>query len=329
VADKWSTFGRRQVLDAFLGITRPQSVELGIGPQAFVLLLAALALPFAVAAERRRLALLAVSQIGFELLFWLVVPFAANLHIFANIRYLVPAVGLAFAGAVAIAEQRGMSETWLRGIALALACQSMLQLHAEMPRGVRLTIAIADLAAVALGVSAGLRSLVRRRAGALAAAALLLALLGAPALARFRAADRQRALALEWTAHDSATHMFAGGWGWLDAHGGAGTVAVVGSPGTYFVYPAMGPFLERRAVYVNINSANHREALRYPDCNPRVDGSPEAWLRNLAAARVRWLLIHHYPEFQLPIEASWAAARPERFALRYEDGASMVFEVRR
>jgi hypothetical protein len=329
VADRWSSFGRRQILDAFLGITRPQSVELGIGPQAFVLLLAALALPFAVAANRRRVALLAVSQIGFELTFWLVVPFAANLHIFANIRYLVPAVGLAFAGGVAIAEQRGMSEAWLRGIALALACQSMLQLHAEMPRGVRLAVAAVDLAAVSLALSAGLRSLVRRRAGALAAAALVLALLGAPLLARFRTADRQRALASEWTAHASATHWFAGGWGWLDEYGGAGTVAVVGSPGTYFVYPAMGPYLQRRAIYVNINSANYSAALRYPDCNPRVDPSPQAWLDNLAAARVRWLLIDRFREFELPVEARWAAARPDRFALRYDDGNSTIFEVLR
>jgi hypothetical protein len=329
VADRWSTFGRRQLLDAFLGITRPQSVELGVGPQAFVLLLAALALPFAVAAARRRAALWAVSQIGFELLFWMLVPFAANLHIFANIRYLVPAIGLAAAGAVAIAEERAMSEGWLRGIVLALACQSFLQLHADMPREVRVTIALVDLAAVGLGLSAGLRAVVRRRAGILATAALLLALLGAPLLARFRAADRERALATEWTAHASATHLFAAGWGWLDAYGGSGTVAVVGSPSTYFVYPAMGPFLQRRAIYVNFNRANYREALRYPGCNPRVDPEPEAWLRNLAAERVRWLLIDRYREFAIPIEERWAAARPDRFALRFTDGASTVFEVLR
>jgi len=182
---------------------------------------------------------------------------------------------------------------------------------------------------VGLGLSAGLRAVVRRRAGALATAALLLALLGAPLLARFRAADRERALATEWTAHVSATNLFAGGWGWLDAHGGAGTVAVMGSPGTYFVYPAMGPFLERQAVYVNFNRANYREALRYPNCNPRVNPEPEAWLRNLADARVRWLLIDRYREYAVPIEERWAEARPDRFALRFTDGVSTVFEVLR
>ncbi|HEV3077563.1 MAG TPA: hypothetical protein VHB47_24290, partial [Thermoanaerobaculia bacterium] len=327
VADQWSTIGRHQVLDAFLGITRPQSVELGAGPQALVLLLAFLALPFGVASDRRRAALVAATQIAFELLFWLVVPFAANLHLFANIRYLIPAIGLAAAGGVAVAEQRGMSDPWLRGIALALACQGLLQLHAEMPHGVRVAIAAADLAAVVLGISPGCRGAVRRHAGAAAAAALALALLGAPLLARFRARDRPRALAVEWTAHATSAHLFAGAWGWLDAHGEDGTVDVVGSPGTYFVYPAMGPFLERQAIYVNVNRANLSVAARYPACNPRVDPSEQAWLDNLAAAQVRWLLLCRYPEFDFPLEGRWAVARPGRFALRYADPACVIFEV--
>ena len=292
-----------------------------------MLLLACLALPWGVAPDRRRAALVAASQIAFELFFWLVVPFAANLHVFANIRYLIPALGLAAAGGVAVAEQRGMSDLWLRGIALALACQDLLMLHAEMPHGVRLAIAAADLAAVGLGISPGFRGAVRRRAGALAAAALALALLGAPLLARFRARDRWRALASEWTAHATSAHLFAGAWGWLDAHGGDGTVDVVGSPGTYFVYPAMGPFLDRQAIYVNVNRANYQVAARYPGCNPRVDPSPEAWLDNLAAAHVRWLLLNRYPEFDFPLEGGWAAAHPGRFTLRYADSTSVIFEV--
>jgi hypothetical protein len=327
VADQWSTTGRHQLLDAFLGITRPQSVELGAGPQALVLLLAFLALPFGVAADRRRAALVAASQIAFELVFWLMVPFAANLHLFANIRYLIPAIGLAAAGGVAVAEQRGMSDRWLRGIALALACQGLLQLHAEMPHGVRVAIAAADLAAVVLWISPGCRGALRRHAGAAAAAALALALLGAPLLASFRARDRPRALAFEWTAHATSARLFAGAWGWLDTHGDDGTVDVVGSPGTYFVYPAMGPFLERQAIYVNVNRANLRVAARYPACNPRVDPSEQAWLDNLAAAHVRWLLLCRYPEFPFPVEGRWAVTHPDRFALRYADAASIVFEV--
>lgn len=255
------------------------------------------------------------------------VPYAANLNVFANIRYLVPAIGLAFAGGVAIAEERGMSAGWLRAIALVLACQGLLQLHAEMPQGVRMTFAVVDLAAVGLAMSASLRALARRRAGALAAAALVLALVAAPALARFRAADRGRALALEWTAHASSAHLFAGGWRWLDAHAGTGTVAVVGSPATYFLYPAMGPFLQRRALYVNVNSANYHDAIHYPNCNPRTDPSPQAWIDNLAAARVRWLLIDRFPEYDAPAETRWATARPDLFAVRFADVTSTVFEV--
>ncbi|HEV7515703.1 MAG TPA: hypothetical protein VGR07_05325, partial [Thermoanaerobaculia bacterium] len=252
VLDRWETVGKTQVLDAFLGITRPQSIELGAGPQVLVLLLAFLALPFALPGARRESWLVA-AQIAFELLFWLVVPFAANFHVFANIRYLVPALGLAFAGGVAIAEVRGLEERWLTGLAFALACQGLLQLHAEMPHGVRVAVAAADLAAVALAFSPSLRELARRRARALAVAALALALLGAPLLARFRVADRPRALATEWTSHSTSAKLFAGGWGWLDQNGGDGAVDVVGAPGTYFVYPAMGPYLERKAVYVNVN----------------------------------------------------------------------------
>ena len=327
VVDRWSTVGRHQLLDAFLGITRPQSMELGIGPQVFVVLLAFLALPFGIPAGRRREALVAASQIGFELIFWLAVPFSANLHVFANIRYLIPAAGLALAGGIAIAEQRGMSDLWLRGIALALACQGMLQLHSEMPHGVRVAIGIADAGAVAFGLSASLRGLVRRRPGAFAALAGCLALAGAPLLAAFRLVDRPRALANEWTAHSTSARLFAGGWGWLDLNGGDGTVDVVGAPGSYFVYPAMGPYLERKARYVNINAQDYDLASRYPQCNPRIAPDETAWLGHLATAHVRWLLLNRYPEYDFPLENRWAAARPDRFALRFADQASLIYEL--
>jgi hypothetical protein len=326
VLDRWSTVGRLETLDAFLGITRPQSVELGAGPQALLLFLAFLALPFALPRGVRRESWLVSAQIAFELAFWLIVPFAANHHIFANIRYLIPALGLALAGAVAIAETRRMEERWLTGLAFALACQGMLQLHAEMPHGVRLAIAVADLAAVALALSPTLRAFTRRRARELAAAAVVLALLGAPLFARFRVEDRPRALSSEWTAHSTSATMFGGGWGWLEKNGADGTVDVVGAPGTYFVYPAMGTYLERKAIYVNVNFQNLDNAARYPKCDPRVDPSFEAWVKNLAATRTRWILLCRYPEFDFPLEQGWAQARPDLFALRYSDKASLVIE---
>jgi hypothetical protein len=327
VVDRWATVGRHQLLDAFLGITRPQSMELGIGPQVFLVLLAFLALPFAIRAGWRREALVAASQIGFELVFWLAVPFSANLHVFANIRYLIPAAGLAFAGGVAMAEQRGMSDLWLRGIAIALACQGMLQLHSEMPHGVRVAIGAADLGAVALGLSAGLRGVVRRRPGVFAVLAGCLAMAGAPFLAAFRLVDRPRALASEWTAHSTSARLFAGGWGWLDLNGGDGTVDVVGAPGSYFVYPAMGPYLERKARYINVNAQDYDLASRYPKCDPRIAPDEAAWLGHLQVAHVRWLLLNRYPDYDFPLENRWAAAHPDRFALRFADQTSLIYEV--
>ncbi len=327
VLDLWAQIGRAQVLDSFLGITRPQSVELGFGPQAFLLLLAFVALPFGIAAPQRRAALLATSQIGFELVFWLLVPYAANLAIFANLRYLIPAAGLAFAGGIAMAEQRGMNDLWLRGLAIALACQGLLQLHAEMPRGVRLALAALDVAAVVLGMSAPLRRLVLRRARPLAVAALLLALAGAPLLARFRVADRSRALTHEWTAHQTSTYVFTSAWRWLDEHGGSGAVAVIASPGTYFVYPAMGPYLERKVRYVNVNAANYDAPNRYPFCNPRVDPSFPAWLDHLLTTETRWLLVSRYPEFDWPAERDWAQAHPGLFELRFADTSNQIYEL--
>ncbi len=180
VVDIWQTVGHGQVLDAFLGITRPQSLELGVGPESFLLAAALLALPFGLVRARRRAGLVMASQALFELAFWLVVPFAANLNIFANVRYLIPAVGIALAGGVAMAEERGMSDAWLSGLALVLALQGMLQLHAEMPHEVRVTLGVIDLGLAALALSPALRGFARRRARALAAAALAAAVLGAP-----------------------------------------------------------------------------------------------------------------------------------------------------
>jgi len=314
------------LVDAFLGVTRPQSVELGVGPQAFVLLLAALVLPFGLGRERWREGLVATVQIWAELAFWLTVPFAKNLHVFANVRYLIPALGLAFAGAVALAERRGVRDRWMEGITLAFLLQGLLQLHAEMPTGARLAIAFADLGAVALALSPVLCAFAVRRWRELALAAVALAILGAPFLTRFRVQDRGRALAKEFTVHMTSNRFFAGGWTWLDEHGGTGNVAAVHSPNNYFVYPAMGPRLERDVRYVNFNRADRRNAVDYPQCQPRVDPSPQAWVSNLEKLRIRWVHLSRYPQFGFPPERGWADALPGLFARRYEDATNAVYE---
>jgi hypothetical protein len=314
------------LVDAFLGVTRPQSMELGAGPQAFVLLLAAVLLPFGVGRERWREGLVATVQIWAELAFWLTVPFARNLHVFANVRYLIPALGLAFASAVTLGERRGVRDRWMKGIALAFLIQGLLQLHAEMPTEARLALAFADLGAVALALSPALRGFALRRWRELALAAVASALLGAPLLTEFRVSDRGRALAREFTVHMTSTRFFAGGWEWLDEHGGTGNVAAVHSPNNYFVYPAMGPRLERDVRYVNVNRADLRNAVDYPQCQPRVDPSPQAWVANLAKMRIRWLHLSRYPQFDFPMERRWADSMPGLFALRYADSTNLIYE---
>ena len=316
----------RQALDAVLGITQPQSVELGIGPAAAVLLLLVPALPFAVPRAFWREGLVTAIQVLGEVAFWVTVPDAYSNNVYANVRYLIPAMGLLFAGGVAIAESRAVSALATEALALALAAQGMLQLHAEMPSDVRLAIAAIDVAAVGLAFSPRLRGLLRRHAGALAAAALVLVLAGAAPFARFRVADRARALEREWVVHLTLAPLYAPGWDWLDQHGGDGTVAVASGPSLYFIYPAMGPFLERRLLYVNINAADFDDAARYPRCDPRVDANPQAWLTNLLKARVRWLLVTHFPGVPYPAEQQWAEALPGLFALRYSDTYSQVYE---
>lgn len=318
--------GEGQLLDAFLGVTRPQSMELGLGPQTFVLLLVIFVLPFGLGRERWRESLMVSGQIWAQLAFWLMVPFAKSLHVFANVRYLIPGLGLAFAGAVALGERRGVRDRWLQGIALAFAIQGLLQLNADMFRGTRLAITFLDLAAVALALSPGLRAFALRRRRELALTGLALALLGAPLLTRFRVQDRPRALGKEYVVHMTSARFFVGGWGWLDENGGSGNVAAVHSPNNYFVYPAMGPRLERDVRYVNINAADHPHAVQYPACEPRVDASPEAWVENLAEKRIRWVHLSRYPQFDFPPERKWVDAMPELFALRYSDPANLVYE---
>jgi hypothetical protein len=339
---------------AFLGTAaEPRSpfVDLGLGPQALVVLLGIPALA-ALPRGRRREAAVAGSQALAEIAFWLAVPYAAAGHVFANVRYLLPAVGLAFAGGAAAAESRQADERLLHGLAVAIAAQDLLQLHTRMPDGVRLAVAAADLAVVALALSPRLRNSsgwlgapgagpggggqgregpaprqAPARAALLPALAVLALLAGVPWLARFRAADRTRAFAEEYTAHGINIALYAAGWDWLERHGGSGTVAVVNSPDTFFIYPAMGPRLERRALYVNVNAANLDEAAAYPLCQPRVQPAAAAWIANLRTAGVRWLDLTRTPPFPFPMENDWARGHPELFVPRFSDSTNLVYEL--
>jgi hypothetical protein len=315
------------VVDAVLGSTRPTTLEMGLGPQVLLLLVVVIALPFALGREQRRAGLVVWGQVAAQIALWATVPYSAGGWLYASTRFLLPTAALALAAGCAMAERRGSKPRWLKLLALALAVQGLLQLHAAMPRGVRVTMALADLAALGLALSARARLGLSRRWAWLLAAAVLLAVAGAPGLARFRTADRARALAQETTAHDTPARFAAGAWAWLDAHGGDGTVAVVYEPPGRFSYPAMGPRFERRAVYVNVNAADRRQAAAYPGCNPRVDPSADAWLRNLAKLQVAWLHLGRDPGRDFPLELDFVEAFPSRFALRYQDATNLVYAV--
>jgi hypothetical protein len=158
-------------------------------------------------------------------------------------------------------------------------------------------------------------------------AAVALAVLGAPSLARFRVADRARALGREFTAHQTVARFSADAWGWLEEHGGDGNVAAVSAPNNYFMYPAMGTHLERDVRYVNFNAANHPLAVQYPECQPRVDPSPAAWIANLEAQHIRWVHLSRFPRFDFPLERQWAEANPQLFALRFADDGNLIYEL--
>lgn len=315
-----------RLLDAFLGAIRPQSLELGLGPQVF-LLLPALAFPLLLARERRREGWMVALLLWAALLFWFTVPFARSRHVYANIRYLIPCLALAFGGLLVLAERRAVRERWLVGLVVALLAQGLLQLHAEMPFGVRMAIGLADVAVAVMIFWPAARALVVRRRRELSLAALAACLLAAPWLARFRVADRDRALATEFTAHQTVARLFAPGWAWLDRNAGDGAVAVVHAPNNYLTYPTMGPRLERDVRYVNFNEADLRYAFRYPLCQPRVDPSPVAWVRNLVKRRIRWIHLARFPGFDFPIEGRWAEAMPRLFALRYAEANNRIYEL--
>jgi hypothetical protein len=321
-------FAQGELFRAFLGSVdaRSQFIDLGIGPQALLILLAVPAL-FLLGRGRRREGWVAGSQVVFEVVVWAIVPYAASGHVEANVRYLLPALGLALAGGVAAAEGWGVGEGALNLLALGLAAQDLLQLHTAFPDNLRSGVAAADVLAAALLVSPALRRGLRRHAALVAAACGVAALAAVPSFARFRDADRTRAFLEEYTAHVTSTPRYACAWKWLDRNGGTGAVDVVSAPDTFFVYPAMGRRLERPARYVNVNQADLHAAADYPLCQPRNDLSPIAWLVNVRREGVRWLLLSRKLPFALPPEADWARARPDLFALRYQDSNDVIFEV--
>ncbi len=315
-----------QLSGAFLGVIRPTMTELGIGPQCLLLVPFVLLMPWLFRKEHRPAAWLAWGQIWFMLVVWWTLTSATHGHIFANIRYLIGGIGLLFASATALGERR-LSTGWLRGLAIVLAIQDLLMLNPRLSYQARVILAIALAGAATIAAAPGLRRWMAAHRRPVALAAALLVLAAVPRWAAFRVHDRERAFAEDYIAHLTSSRLYAAGWGWLDQHAGTETVAVSHTPETYFVYPAMGPYFERRAEYVNIDAENYPYPLLYPNCKPRENGSAAAWIANLRKQGIRWIYLARYPEFEFPVEDSWANARPDLFALRFADQTNRIYEL--
>jgi hypothetical protein len=317
--------GDGQLLDALLGSTKPPLLEQGIGPQLLVLVPAALVLPLVLWRQERRAGVLVAVQLLAQLLLWLTVPSVGRWEVYTNTRYLQATVALAAAALVVVMERWRMPAGWRLGIVVAFMAQSLLQLRPELPFEARLALGAMDAGLVALALSAPLRARAARRLPAIAACAALALVLAAPALARFRRADRERALAREFTVHETKARLLARAWAWLDRHAGRDAVATVGSP---FPYAAMGPDLARDALFVNVDRAARPLASDYPGCRARAGADREAWLDNLERHRIRWLMVTRAtPAAAFPFEATWAASLPHRFARRYGDAHSLIYEL--
>jgi hypothetical protein len=315
-----------ELADALLGVPWAVASELGIGPQV-VLLLPLFLLPWLLSAERRGAGWLVWSQLLVQGAFWLTVPVSSYGWIFASPRFLGGALALAIAGGTAVLETRVARPRATELLAVALMIQSLLQLRAEMPRGVRLVLAAIDLAALlAIIGPPAWGGWCRRHSGRLAAATALLVWSLVPLWSTFRIADRGRAMAKESTVHEAPLERFAAAWNWLDRFAGRSTVAVVGWPRTQWLYPAMGPRLERRAIYVNVNARDGEHAALYPQCDPRGEVAADAWLANLLRRDVRFLLVMRSSDDGWPVEAGWAAALPGLFTPRFADDATQIYE---
>jgi hypothetical protein len=313
------------VVDAFLGTSFAWSQEMGVGPVFLPLLAAALAFPF-LARSARRASWLCATQLALLTVFWVTVPTTEINNLYANVRYLDVGIAIAVAFAFALFDERGVPERWVDAAAVTAAVQAVLFVQTPASGGVRVAVSTALLALLALLLSERLRSLALRHARPLVLGAAALALCaGAPLLARFRAADRYRAFAEEYAAHRTPIPSFAEAWRWLDENAGSDRVATVAEVRNW-LYPPMGMRFQRDVRYVNYNAANHDRVTAYPNCNPRVDPDPEAWIANLERQEIRWLLASRDDSRRpFPVEARWAAARPERFVLRYSDETSRIF----
>jgi len=316
-----------QVIEAFLGTPYPWSEEMGLGPAFLPLVAAALAFPWLARTDRRSIWLCA-SQLVVLLVIWVVVPTTDVSNLYANIRYIIPALAIMVAFLFSLLEARGLQDRWIDAIAIAMSVQAILFTHTIASWGIRLIVSALTLVALIYLLSDRVRDLARRYAKvSTIGAATIVFVIGAPVLARFRERDRYRAFSEEYSVHMTPIRTFARAWSWIDRNSGKDPIAAVTDVRNW-LYPPMGMRFQRRVHYVNYNEANHDSVTGYPNCNPRVDPDPLAWIANLRQHSIRWVLTSRDDAGRpFPLETRWAIERPELFRLRYSDSTSQIFEV--
>jgi hypothetical protein len=145
--------------------------------------------------------------------------------------------------------------------------------------------------------------------------------------------------------------MFAG-WAWVEEHASHAGIAY---SGTNVPYRLLGSHFENHVYYVNVDRHvdwryhdYERRARRRPDYTPpekanpayyRRQGDPDAWISNLRRLLVDYVFVVRvtarigddfwHDEAGFPIEATWAAARPQTFALVYENPEVKIYSVHR
>jgi hypothetical protein len=158
------------------------------------------------------------------------------------------------------------------------------------------------------------------------------------------------------------------GWDWIHNHV---TQATIANTGNNIPYPLFGEHLSNRVVYVNLDRhadwrfhdyarmRGHRDgsasidALAQPSgqlmpiAGPhaeasrpryeRLEGHPDAWLRNLRDAKVTHVFITRLSAYEIeyvfhnaggfPIEDDWARDAPAAFTLVYENGEVRIYSI--
>jgi hypothetical protein len=321
------------LLRAVLGTSAEHEYEMGIGPKAFPLaLLTLVALALLFEARGRRLRERAAAAIALALGIWFLLVFAATPYYWHRYlayyqRFAAPALALAAVAAVLVATWRGAREWALAALTVACVAPDLVVLAMAPRLSTRSALLV-----LGIGATAWAWGQLRWRPGPVArATACVLAIPLLYGVHAYREDTRHHAYEREIDVAWTASHRYSSAWAWLDAatRGWPRPPRIAWS-GQNLIYPLYGPRLDRVVRYVDVNRAARGAFHRYPLGAFRSDPDPDAWIENLRRAEID-LVVLTQPDWEdpWPVEAAWAAQRPERFALVFESPRARIYRVLR